>query len=134
MKKSVLALLCVFFILSFGSYGLVKLIGSNKESSLTSTDKTIVTSFYPEYIIVKNIIDKCNDIKLINMTSETTACLHDYQITSKDMKTLTNCDALIINGGGMEPFITDISHSLPKLPIIDSSEGIKYHENNEKYR
>ena len=124
MKKSLLALLCVFLILSIGSYGLIKLIGPDKSNSSESTSNTLVTSFYPEYIIVKNIIDSCNNINLVNMTSKTSGCLHDYQITSKDMKTLTNCDALIINGGGMEPFIDDINKALPNLPIIDSSNGI----------
>ena len=125
MKRSLLALMCVFLILGLGSYGLVKLIGTDIEPYTDKSTHTVVTSFYPEYIIAKNLLDNCDDINLINMTSETTGCLHDYQITSKDMKTLTTCDALIINGGDMEPFIDDITAALPSLPIIDSSKGIK---------
>ena len=125
MKRSLLALLCVFLILGLGSYGLVKLIGTDIEPYTDESTHTIVTSFYPEYIITKNLLDNCNDINLVNMTSKSTGCLHDYQLTSKDMKTLTKCDALIINGGDMEPFIDDITAALPSLPIIDSSKGIE---------
>jgi zinc transport system substrate-binding protein len=125
MKRSLLALICVFLLLGLGSYGLIQLIGSDIEPYTKDSTHTIVTSFYPEYIIAKNLLDNCDDINLVNMTSETTGCLHDYQLTSKDMKILTTCDGLIINGGDMEPFIDDITKALPNLPIIDSSKGIK---------
>ena len=59
------------------------------------------------------------------MTSETSGCLHDYQLTSSDMKNLENSDLLIINGGGMEGFIDDISAAYPDLKIVDSSIGIE---------
>ncbi|MBE5935170.1 MAG: zinc ABC transporter substrate-binding protein [Lachnospiraceae bacterium] len=122
MKKSLLALVSVFLILILLSIGLVELIGTKKSPTTSNDNNTVVTSFYPEYIIVKNIIASCDDINLVNMTSETTGCLHDYQITSKDMKTLSTADLLIINGAGMEPFVDDIHNSLPSLTIVDSSE------------
>ena len=124
MKKSLIILLCIFTILGVSSYGLVKTIGSNSHR-INADSNTLVTSFYPEYIITLNIIDNINNINLVNMTSETNGCLHDYQLTSKDMKTLTKADALIINGGGMEPFIEDIKKAFNNLPIIDSSANIE---------
>ena len=132
MKKSLLLLSTVFVILGITSYGIVKYFGSNKKSN-NDKQNTIVTSFYPEYILTMNIIDSIDDINLINMTSNTSGCLHDYQITSKDMKTLTSADALIINGGGMEPFIHEIENSFAELPIIDSSNGIELLPSSSKH-
>ena len=78
----------------------------------------VVTSFYPMYIATANIVDGVSDINLKNLTSQTTGCLHDYQITTQDMIKLSDADVLVINGGGMENFI-DILKLCVNLSIKD---------------
>src|SRR5512145_2903253 len=63
---------------------------------------TIVTSFYPVYIIARNVADSIDGVKVVNMTAPVTGCLHDYSITSADMKNLEGAGILLINGAGME--------------------------------
>ena len=53
----------------------------------------IVTSFYPMYIDAINITKGVDGVEVINMTKPQTGCLHDYQLTTEDMKTLEKADA-----------------------------------------
>jgi len=84
----------------------------------------IVTSFYPLYIFAQNILKDVPGVDLHNLTHPTTGCLHDYQLLASDMRTLSNADALIINGGGMEAFLDPIREQFKALTIIDTSLGI----------
>ena len=64
------------------------------------------------------------------MTKSQTGCLHDYQLTPQDLKTLENADILIINGAGMESFLDDIISQYPNLEIIDASSGLNLLEDD----
>ncbi len=82
--------------------------------------KTIVCSFYPVYVLVENLMDGTG-VNVVNMTPSLTGCLHDYQITTKDMKSLEEADLLVINGGGMEPFMDSIKKNYPRLSVIETA-------------
>ena len=93
----------------------------------------IVTSFYPMYIATANIVDGVEGVNLVNLTSKTTGCLHDYQITTQDMIKLTDADILVINGDGMENFIGKAMSTYTDLKIVNASEGIKEHHEEEHH-
>ena len=105
------------------------LSGCSKET-IDESKLNIVTSFYPMYIATLNITDGIDDVEVKNLTSETTGCLHDYQITTTDMIKLKHADVLVINGDGMENFIDKSISLFPNLTIIDASKGIL--ENHEE--
>lgn len=93
----------------------------------------VVTSFYPMYIAALNLVDGVDGVELVGLTENQGGCLHDYQLTSADMKKLETADVLIINGGGMEVFLDRIKADYPKLPIIDTSAGIEGDGENAHY-
>lgn len=86
---------------------------------------TIVASFYPVYILAKNITDGVENITLENMAQPQTGCLHDYQLTTKDRKALEKADLFFINGAGMESFLEGVKRQYHDLPIVDTSAGIE---------
>lgn len=86
--------------------------------------KTIVTSFYPMYVFTQNVARDVPGVRVVNMASESAGCLHDYQLQTRDMITLEDADALIINGGGMEQFMDKVIAQQPELAVIDASSGI----------
>lgn len=100
----------------------------------------VVASFYPIYIFAQNILLDIPGVSLSCMTTPSTGCLHDYQLLTGDMRLLSNADALIIGGAGMETFLPDVLHQLPGLPIVDCSLGIElicadeahHHHNHEQ--
>lgn len=87
---------------------------------------TIVTSFYPVYISAINVTKDVPGVKVVNMTKQTTGCLHDYQLIPDDLKTLSEAQVFIINGGGMEAFMDKVVSQAPNLKIIDASQGIPF--------
>lgn len=103
--------------------------GCSKESVDTSKIN-IVTSFYPMYIATANIVDDVEDVELRNLTAATTGCLHDYQLTTANMITLSTADILVINGSGMEGFIEKAVSTYESLKVVDASKGIIENHNH----
>lgn len=99
---------------------------------------TAVASFYPIYIIAENVIGDAEGITLENMARPQTGCLHNYQLSTGDMKKLSTADIFIINGGGMESFLDNALSLFPKLNIVDSSEGTasleEEHDEHEEHK
>ncbi|MBR6012168.1 MAG: zinc ABC transporter substrate-binding protein [Selenomonadaceae bacterium] len=109
----------IFFILLM----IFTLTGCGKNSD--DGKLKIVTSFYPMYIDAVNIAGNIDGIEVINLTKPQTGCLHDYQLTTEDMKTLETADIFIVNGLGMENFLEKVTSSRKDLKIIDASESDK---------
>lgn len=112
------------------------LIGCNNSAesnnSTESNNKlTIVTSFYPMYISTLNIVKDIPNVEVINMTASQTGCLHDYNLSTKDLKTLNNGDIFVINGAGMESFLDDVIDEYSDIKIIEASKGIALIEDTD---
>ena len=87
--------------------------------------ETIVTSFYPVWLITLNLTAGLEDqVNVRNLAAPSVGCLHDYQLQTADMKVLSEADAFLVNGAGMEAFLPEISRAFPDLPVIVASEGI----------
>lgn len=87
--------------------------------------ETIVTSFYPVWLITLNLTSGLEDqVNVRNLAAPSVGCLHDYQLQTADMKVLSEADAFLVNGAGMEAFLPEISRAFPDLPVIVASEGI----------
>ena len=116
MKKA-----CYFLLLLML---LSMLVGCQQNDSKDENQFNIVTSFYPMYIATSNIVEGIENVKLTNMTNTEVGCLHDYQLTTRDMNVLERADVFIINGGGMESFIDKAISAYPEIAIVNASEGI----------
>ena len=101
---------------------LLPLLAACGRPAARNSEFTIVTSFYPMYIMAKNIARDIPGVRVVNLTASSTGCLHDYQLTPTDMQTLAAADVFIVNGGGMEPFADKISEAYPDLRVIDASQ------------
>lgn len=83
----------------------------------------IVTSFYPIYLDVINIAGNVEGVEVTNLTQPQTGCLHDYQLTPKDMKKLERANIFVVNGLGMENFLDKVKDERKNLKIIDASDS-----------
>ena len=88
--------------------------------------ETVVTSFYPVWILARNLTEGIDGLEVVNMAANTTGCLHDYTLQSSDMAVLSSADALLINGSGMEAFLPVITSAYPGLPVIDATAGLPF--------
>lgn len=97
----------------------------NKEEVDEKKDEiVIVTSFYPVYIATLNVVNGIDGVKVVNLMEQQGGCLHDYQLTTNDMKKLEQADVFIMNGAGMEGYVSTIVDAYPNLEVVDSSEGV----------
>lgn len=87
-------------------------------------EKVVVTSFYPIYILAMNLTVGIEDIRVENLAAPNTGCLHDYQLLTGDMRTLSGAQVLLINGAGMESYLDTVTAQFPKLQIVDASKNI----------
>lgn len=116
MKRIMSLVLCLLLVVLVAGCGSTKQGGSDKKAF------RIVTSFYPMYIDVINITKGVDGVEVVNMTKPQTGCLHDYQLTTEDMKTLEKADAFVVNGAGMESFLDKVVKQQKNLKIIDASK------------
>ncbi|MEI6578013.1 MAG: metal ABC transporter substrate-binding protein [Eubacteriales bacterium] len=127
IKLSILLLLAVFVL-----GGCVYTANGNGTTAVESTEKkgfTIVTSFFPMYVATINITKGIDSVKVINMTKPQTGCLHDYQLTPQDLITLETADAFVVNGAGMETFLSEVIVQQQNLKIVEASKGINILKN-----
>lgn len=87
-------------------------------------DIKIVASFYPMYIMAKNVVKDVPGVLVQNLTPPLTGCLHDYTVTTNDMKKLADAQVFVANGAGMESFLDKIIAQHPNIKIIQLAEGI----------
>lgn len=131
-RKKFLLLLSIMAGISILSIGIVVCFGKNKNLEIGKNKEeeekeevTIVTSFYPMYLAVLNLTDGIDGVEVINLTDNTIGCLHDYQLTTKDMRTLANADIFVMNGSNMEHFMENIIGNYPNIAVINATESIK---------
>ncbi len=119
-------LLIVITLVSFSS---TFFIYQNKVAKQAQEDEEtikVVTSFYPMYIATMNVIEGIDGVELESLSEpQTGVCLHDYVLTTEDMKNLSTADVLIVNGGGIESFIEEVAKTYPDLVVIQACDGIE---------
>lgn len=102
---------------------MIMIFGCGKKVS-RSSDFTIVASFYPVYIVAKNLTKGIEGVSLVNMTPPMTGCLHDYNVTADDMKHLERANLFLVNGAGMESFMEKVCARFPSLKTAELAGGI----------
>ncbi|SEA22515.1 zinc transport system substrate-binding protein [Pseudobutyrivibrio sp. ACV-2] len=117
-----LLLISISVVCTCGTFFYVKL----NNNAAASDDLLIMTSCNPVYIATLNVVDGIDGITVQNLSQPTTGCLHDYTLTTEDMKNLSKADVLVVNGGGMEGYLEDVIAAYPKLPIIDTYEYVEH--------
>ena len=124
LKKKLAFLLSVMLIFSIAGYVVCTMAGS-KQIEKSERETLVVSSFYPMYILTKNLLSETETIGVSNLTENQTGCLHDYQLTAGDMKLLSDAEAFVINGAGMELFIEKVLSEFAELPVIEASSGVE---------
>ncbi|MBQ8072330.1 MAG: zinc ABC transporter substrate-binding protein [Clostridia bacterium] len=89
-----------------------------------SLGETVVTSFYPIWLLALNLADGIPGLTVRNLAAPDTGCLHDYQLQTRDMKALSEADLFLINGAGMESYVDLVASAFPDLPVADASAGV----------
>ena len=120
MKKMWLCLLIAVFVALPVHYGWC----AGMSDADGQNQKRILASFYPMYIMALNVAKDVPGVTVTNLTPPLTGCLHDYTLTTQDMKKFVDADIFVANGAGMESFLDKVATQYPRLKIAKLSEGI----------
>ena len=115
MKQKLKKILVVLTLVVFTITGCASNKGNDNSTKDNDNKIKIVTSFYPMYLLTSNIVKDADNVELINMVDSSTGCLHDYSLTTDNMKLLEDCDIFIVNGAGMESFLDKVIKQKPDL-------------------
>ena len=101
MKKITVLLLALFMLVG-------ALAGCGKQNDTNQTDKlSIVTTIFPEYDWVREILGEKADNAEITMLLDNGVDLHSYQPTADDIVKISDCDLFIYVGGESEGWVED---------------------------
>lgn len=131
MKKYIKYIIIAIIVIAIIATIVILNINRNNSNNNDDEKLKIVTSFYPIYIMAENITQNAQNIELVNMADVNVGCLHDYTLTTEDMKKVERADIFIANGLGMENFIEKVIDSNEDMYVIDSSKDIQNLRSNE---
>ena len=101
MKKITALLLALFVLVG-------ALAGCGKQNDTNKTDKlSIVTTIFPEYDWVREILGDKADNAEITMLLDNGVDLHSYQPTADDIVKISDCDLFIYVGGESDGWVGD---------------------------
>ena len=101
MKKITALLLALFMLVG-------ALAGCGKQNDTNQTDKlSIVTTIFPEYDWVREILGEKADNAEITMLLDNGVDLHSYQPTADDIVKISDCDLFIYVGGESDGWVED---------------------------
>jgi len=87
----------------------------------TAPGMVIATSFYPMQIMTLNVAAGVPGVTVRMVAPPQAGCLHEYALTTRDLKIISTAQALVINGSGMESYIDKVVQQYPRLALIDAS-------------
>lgn len=129
-KKAISILILIVMVMILIVYGA---INSNKTKQSDGKIR-ILTSFYPIYIMTLNITNGVNNVEVSNMADKLNGCIHDYTLTTTDLKKFETANIFIENGAGLESFTDKIVNSYKDLKVIYAAQNVTnfiYSDDNE---
>ncbi len=83
----------------------------------------VLCTTYPVYLFTTDLTAQMEDVEVSLLVNSQTSCLHDYTLTVADMKAIEGADVIVMNGAGLEDFMTD-ALAASDAAVIDCSEFV----------
>lgn len=126
-KRKALFMICLLTV----AFGLTALVAVLAERDEKSEGLLCVTSFYPVQLLAESVAEGAEGVTVRNLTENHSGCIHDYTLTTRDMRLLSEAELFLINGGEMELFLEKAATEYKDLEIVDTSVGYAFLEGVE---
>lgn len=84
----------------------------------------ILASTFPVYLFTANVCANAPNVSIELLVPSAAGCPHDFTLRPADLQKLDHANALIINGAGLEEFLTKTLANR-ELPVIDAGAGLE---------
>lgn len=108
--------------------------------SIKEKQETKKLQVYASFDVIKDLTMKVTqDVADVHLIVESGEEPHDFELSTKQLATLTKADVIVYNGLGMEPWIEKVKENAKNVNFVDTSEGIKViegghnHDHDEKH-
>ncbi len=101
------------------------LVGCGSESSTEKQDDTVLATTYPMYWLCTNLLENTQGIQVEALITEQVSCLHDYTLTTTQMRLIEGADLVVMSGAGLEHFMESALDAVSTDKLVDSSVGIE---------
>ena len=120
MKKILSVLLAALLLAAAGC--------SASQSGEEESRLSVVASTYPVYLFTSAVCGGVEGVTVERLNTGEASCLHDYTLSVNDMRLLEKADVIVMNGAGLEDFMSD-ALAASSAQVIDCSQGIDLLEN-----
>ena len=120
------AIVTIVIVIPLSGYALW-VSDQNRATGLTLEQHKVLVTFYPLYKFTKAVGGDKIDVSVIIPSGVEP---HDWEPTVQDVQRLKNADLVIINGAGLEPWISKFVSVNPNMVVVDSSKNIQLLEKN----
>ena len=103
--------------------------GCGAAATQEDTTLAVACTTYPLYLLTTAVADQVPDTTVDLVINQQVSCLHNYTLTMADMKAIEGADLLVINGAGLEDFLSD---ALEGRTCLDASQGLELRWNDEE--
>lgn len=83
----------------------------------------VLATTYPAYLFTTAVAEGAEGVEVDLLVNQPTSCLHDYTLTVADMKAVQRADVIVMNGAGLEDFLSDALAG-SEAAVIDCSAGL----------
>ena len=96
-----------------------------KGSALFASPKLrVVCTFYPLYLFTRNVVGDQADVSVELLLPPDMGCPHDYALTPGDIKKISRADLVIVNGLGLETFLSSAQRKFfSTIKIVEATHG-----------
>lgn len=105
------------------------LTGCGSSETVEDQGDVLLATTYPVYNLLEQITNGesglVEGVQVELMISEEVSCLHDYTLTTTQMKLVEQSDMVFMSGAGLEEFMASALENVPAENIVDSSWGVE---------
>jgi zinc transport system substrate-binding protein len=123
------AILAIVTVIPLSGYVLWISEQNNNSSQQVSDQHKVLVTFYPIYQFTKAVGGDKVDVSVIIPSGVEP---HDWEPTIQDIENFKRVNMIIINGAGLEPWVSKLVSANSNMIIVDSSKNIQLlkHDNN----
>lgn len=119
-------------LLAISSVAILLLLAACHHGQCAAKPLHILATTFPVYQFTTNTCSKADNVDVDLLIPASAGCPHDFSLKPADLKKLAEADVIVINGAGLEEFLSKPLAGLDRKPkIIDAGKNVPVLDDDE---